>query len=238
MTINSRLKFVLTPLIVLASGCSANMQRIDSLERSLNDLRAFQAEQNEAIEALDKQVRQISGRLEELDYTQKRNVGGDLSSIKEDLSQLRKRIPPPSIVPASELEVDETWANNLPDEAKQPFLDAMMNLREGKFSEASAQLRGLSNQIEEGDKAGVILFWLGVANDGMEDDKGALRAYTESISRFPKNPRAAASLLRQAEALRRLGDKKTAQLSLQKLISDYPKSPEADRAREKMKSLR
>jgi hypothetical protein len=36
----------------------------------------------------------------------------------------------------------------------------------------------------------------------------------------------------------RLGDKKTSALSLRKLVDDYPKSPEASMAKDKLKELK
>jgi len=65
-----------------------------------------------------------------------------------------------------------------------------------------------------------------------------LRAYTEVATRFPKSNRAPTALYRQALVLVRLGDRKTATLSLRKLVDDYPKSPEAQMAKDKIKELK
>jgi TolA-binding protein len=111
-------------------------------------------------------------------------------------------------------------------------------IREGKFADSVSLLENASEQTQGSDKAGPVLFWLGVAHDGLLDNKGALRAYAESISQYPKSHRAPASLLRQSEVFVRLGDKKTAQLSLRKLIDDYPKSPEVVEARDRLKQLK
>jgi TolA-binding protein len=213
-------------------------KKVSKLERSMSDLRALQAEQAESLGSLDSQIKLIAGRMEELEFSQNRRMGSDLTALKDDLSALRKRIPPPPGVPTAELEADESWASTLPDETKRIFLDALGMLREGKFADAVPLLDNVVEQSRSTDKAGAALFWLGVAHDGALDNRSALRAYSEVVSLHPKSHRAPASLARQAEVFVRLGDRKTAQLSLQKLLEDYPKSPEAVEAKERLKQLK
>jgi TolA-binding protein len=173
-----------------------------------------------------------------LEFSSTRRLGSDLTALKDDLSALRKRIPPPPGVPIAELEADETWAKGLNDETQRMFLDSLGMIREGKFADAVSLLENASEQNQSSDNAGPILFWLGVAHDGLLDNKGALRAYAESVSLHPKSHRAPSSLLRQFEVFVRLGDKKTAQLTLRKLIDDYPKSPEVVEAKERLRQLK
>lgn len=232
----SRISITLT-LVVLLSGCAAQdlKQQVNRLERSLNDLRSFQAEQTETINSLDSQVRQLSGRVEELEFSQNKRLGTDISALREDLSSLRRRVPPPSVVPAEALESDEAWARSLPGESAQLLTDALTSLREGKFSDAITFLRNAEESLAGSDKVGVVLFWQGVAYDGMGEDKDALRSYFQVSSRAPKSSRAPLSLLRQAAVFTRLGDKKAAKDSLKKLVEGYPRSAEATEARAKMK---
>jgi TolA-binding protein len=223
--------------VFLLSGCATtDLQRsVSRLERSLNDLRAFQAEQTETINSLDSQVRQLSGRVEELEFAQNKKLGTDLSALKEDLSSLRRRVPPPSVVPSEALESDEAWAATLSAEPAQLMTDALGSIRDGKFSDALPLLRNAEEQLEGSDKVGVPLFWQGVAYDGLGEDKDALRSYYQVVSRTPKSPRAPTSLLRQAGVFNRLGDKKAAKDSLKKLVEDYPRAKEAAIAKEKLK---
>lgn len=229
-------------LALLAStvGCSSFDlgKKVARLERRIDDMSAFQQEQTETINSLDSQLKLLSGRLEELEFGQHKRVGSDLAAMKEDISALRRRVPPPTAVPVAELDADEVWANQLPAETAQIFMDALAALRDGRFADALPLLQSAAGQADSSDRAGVILFWQGVAYDGLSDNKGALRSYAEAVARFPKSPRAPASLARQAEVLVRLGDKQTARDSLKKLIKDYPKSPEATAAKERLKELK
>jgi TolA-binding protein len=233
-------RLALVLVVSLSTGCSVYDlgKKVSRLERNVSDLRALQAEQTESINSLDSQIKLIAGRLEELEFSQNKRLGTDLSALKDDLSALRKRMPPPAGVPIAELEADEAWAKDLPVDSGRIFLDGLALVREGKFADALPLLENAVEQTESTGKGGVILFWQGVANDGLLDNKGALRSYAEVLARYPKSHRAPASLLRQSDVFSRLGDKKTAQLSLKKLLEDYPKSPEAVEAKDKLKLLK
>jgi len=227
-------------IALLVNGCAGYDlgKKVTRLERSMNDMRAFQAEQTESINSIDSQVKLISGRIEELEFSQNKRLGTDLSAIRDDLSSLKKRVPPPTVVPIAELEADEVWANGLAADKAQIFMDALGCLRDGRFADALPLLQNATEYADTGDKAGVVLFWQGVAYDGLSDNRGALRSYAEVVARFPKSNRAPASLLRQASVLLRLGDKDTARDSLKKLIKDYAKSSEATVAKERLKELK
>jgi TolA-binding protein len=227
-------------VFVVLSGCSAYDlgKKVARLERSISDLRVLQSEQGDSLNSLDSQIKLLAGRLEELEFAQSRKIGTDITALKDDLSALRKRIPPPAGVPTAELEADEVWSNRLNDEVRKLFNDALGMIREGKFGDAVSLLENAAEQTEGTEYAGPVLFWLGVTFDGLLDNKGALRSYAASVSQYPKSHRAAASLLRQADVFVRLGDKKTAQLSLKKLIDDYPKAPEVVEAKERLRQMR
>lgn len=233
-------RILLVCILSLSSGCSVYDlgKKVSRLERSVSDLRQLQAEQTESINSLDSQIKLISGRVEELEFAQSKKLGSDLSALKDDLTALRKRIPPPPGVPTAELEADETWAKQLSEETGRIFLDGLALLREGKYADALPLFENASEQAESSGRAGPVLFWQGVAYDGLLDNKGALRSYAEVVGRYPKSHRAPASLMRQAEVFVRLGDKKTAQLSLKKLVDDYPKSPEAVEAKERLRQIK
>lgn len=225
-------------VIALVSGCAAGGGSIRSLERSIADIRAMQSEQTDALNSLDSQVRALSGRIEELEFAQNKRIGSEVSALKEDLSTLKRLVPPPAAVPLPELEADEAWASNLPAEQAQVFSDSLASIREGKFGDAMSGLKELSEGLGSSPKADKPLFWLGVANDGLAHNSEARAVYFEVSQRFPKSNRAPTSLYRLALLLNRTGDKKTAVLSLRSLIEKYPKSPEASMAKEKLKELK
>jgi TolA-binding protein len=225
-------------VIALFSGCAASGGSIKSLERNISDLRAMQSEQTDALNSLDSQLRALAGRVEELEFAQNKRIGSEVSALREDISSLKRLVPPPATVPVPELEADEAWASNLPAEQAQLFVDSLALIREGKFADALPGLKEVSERLGSSPKTAQPLFWQAVAHEGLTHHGEARGLYFEVSQRFPKSNRAPTSLYRLGLLLARSGDKKTATLSLRSLVEKYPKSPEASMAKDKIKELK
>lgn len=243
----SQVKTIISTTLVAASllvvGCqppgSQVRPEVDKIRRAVDDLRSTQADQGARLDSIQSEMRELAGRLEELEHSTDTKIGGDLSAIKRDVGNLSKRVPPPAIVPASALEMDEGITDDMPAEIGTPFAEALQKLREGNFDQALPLLQEAFDRAYASDSqfSPQVLFWSGVAHDGVGDHKNALKAYHEFLTRFGKNPRAPLALLRQASVFVRLGDTKIAKVTLKKLIADFPKSSEAFQAKDKLKSL-
>ncbi|NMC64159.1 MAG: tetratricopeptide repeat protein, partial [SAR324 cluster bacterium] len=201
----------------------------------------------------------LSGKVEELEYLIKRRtqspygqvegqgvgpgglggsggVQGYNSSNMEATGGGVKAVPP-SIVPLAPLEEDETFAKTLPANASRVFSQALSKIREGNFQESLSSLQQLIQQGEKTEWSANVLFWLGVTYDGLGEDKNALRAYNDLIVQFPRHKRVPLALYRQSQNLQRLGDKKSANLLLRKIVGEYPDTSEGARAKEDLKKF-
>lgn len=237
-----KIKILITlTLVLLLSACSDEMNKmkldIKRIDGGLTDLRGFQSEQTTKIADLETQVRELSGRIEELQYAQNQKLGNTLDTLKSDLSNLQRRVPPPAVVPVSLLEEDEGAVGKLPSEIATQVSTALQALREGKFDKSLGYWQEVLDLSVGTEWAALALFWTGVSYEGSGDNKKAMEAYHDLVTRYPKYARAAVVMNRQASLLIRSGDKKMAKLILNKLIADYPKSPEAARAKERLKEL-
>lgn len=226
---------------LLLCSCGEQMTKIKQdmgkLTQSMSDIRNYQAEQTTQLESLRSEVRDLTGRLDMIEHSQTSRIGSDISNLKNDLTTLRRRVPPPKLVPEGPLEADEVLVSSLPDEVGRLLNDSLQNLREGNYEVAVPALRSALDESAGKDWSANILFWLGVAYDGLNDNRNALASYHEIVSRFGKNPRAPMALSRQASVFLRLGDKSSAKLTLKKLIADYPKSDEVALAKDRLKNL-
>lgn len=238
---NRFLELVLVVTVSLGcAGCTENFVRQPELDRvstSLSDIRNLQATQTTQIAALENQLRQMVGRLEEMEHAQNTRVDSDLSALKNDLSNLQRRVPPPAIVPATALDEDEGGIQKLPEAMQAPMGEGFRALRSGSYAEALAHFKEAYDYGYGKDPSAIAGFWIGVAYDGLGSNREALTAYHDVATRFPKNRRTALALLRQGSVLVRLGDSKTAALTFKKIISEFPKTAEADRAKERLKDL-
>ena len=231
---------VLVALITLLCGCSFPRQflgRIDRLEGGLEDMRSVQAELTARVDALEDRARRISGRIEEVEFSQNQQFSGDVDTLKADLSRLQKRLPPPALVPLLALEVDETLAATLEPELSRIFTNELTRLRTGNYQLALPGLQSLVSSQLPVDIRARALFWTAVCYEGLTDNPKALAAYLSLANEFSSHERAPLALFRQASVLIRMRDMSTARLTLQKLIAQFPDSLEAKDAREKLKKL-
>ena len=226
-------------LISVISLCSCSTQRlddeIDGLKASLKDLRAVQAGQTTKISELEDEVRKITGSIQEVQYATDQKIGRTIENLQGDVSLLRKRVPPPTIVPDAELAKDQEALSGLPTELSGPVSQGLQSLREGNFERALAFWDESLDLAVGTDWEPQAIFWRTVTLEGLQRSPEAVQEYLGLVKRFPKYKRAPLALYRQGQLLLRLGDKKVARLSFVKLVSDYPKSPEAELARQALK---
>ena len=227
---------------VLLTSCTANQTMksdIAKLQRSVTDMRSFQSEQTSEIDSIRNELRGLVGRLENLEYIQRAQLGGSPTALVDNANSLRKKTPPP-IVPVEALEEDEvylTTAQGNPEALKR-FSDALRFIREGKFQEALPLLQEAASMNGNAEGTIQMIFWRGVACEGISDHICALGAYGQIVSLQAPHFRKPLALLRQGSVFLRMGDSKTAELTYRKLINDYPTSREASLAKEKLGDLR
>ncbi|MBX7143256.1 MAG: hypothetical protein K1X79_02285 [Oligoflexia bacterium] len=239
MQLNIRLvTFALAALLL--SACTPPVSKVEMgrVQNDIGDVRSNQAGISTQVSRLDADLRQLAGRVDEIEHALTRNTSqSEISALREEILRMQRRLPPPSIVPIAALEEDEEAALRFPEETAQPLAEALSAIRIGEFSKAAEQLEYARQSQPSSTASALITFWSAILFEGLADFRSALNAYYDFTQRFPKHSRAALVLLRQSSVLVRLGDQKTAGLVLKKLISEFPKSAEADRAKEKLKGL-
>lgn len=221
------------------SACSTQKleQDVENLQISLKDLRSLQADQTSKISALEEDLRKISGSIEEVQFATDQKIGRSIENLQGDVSLLRKRVPPPSIVPEAEFAKDEEGLGGLPSELSGPVAQGLQSLREANFERALAFWDESLDLAVGTDWEPLTLFWRTVTLEGLQRSPEAVQEYLSLVKRFPKYQRAPLALYRQGTLLQRMGDKKVSRLAFTKLIGDYPKSPEATQARQILSDL-
>ncbi len=242
-------RVLLISLLIVASGCVPQGQPskpLSPMKTEIDRLRELQIENNADLSALADEMRQLTGRVEELEFALLNRNGGNFpppnaenpgAQIENNVTMPNAAAFPPPIVPREALELDEQQLGTLPADLAQAYGDGLTKLREGQYPDAIALLRNAAEASLGQDWRANVLFWLGVSYDGLGDNRRALAAYNEVVSKYPKHPRTALALFREASVFIRLGDSRTAKVTYQKLLSDFPKSPEAIVAKERIKDL-
>jgi TolA-binding protein len=223
-------------------GCTANLQRdINSLNRDVNGIREYQADAKSQLASLAQEMRELRGRVEELEYG-KRATGGSgrrddaAEDLRGRLSSTRKNIEPPRIVPTDLIEQDEQEAfiGSLDEDVASRFQEGLLYIREGNFSQAITYLQSALDANAGKSTSGHILFWLGVSYEGVEETRNALRAYNDLVASYPRSERSPRALLRQGSIFSQIGDKEAAKITYTKVVKEYKDTAEAEEARRRM----
>jgi tol-pal system protein YbgF len=119
----------------------------------------------------------------------------------------------------------------------EDYRDGLRLVAAGQCEQAASKLRTFLRKNPKSDLADNAQYWIGECYYGQKDYNKAIIELNEVLLKYPKGDKVPAALLTLASAFADSGDKIDARLILQKLISDHPKSEEADRGRQKLQAL-
>jgi tol-pal system protein YbgF len=117
------------------------------------------------------------------------------------------------------------------------YRDGIHLVRVNQCDQAVPKLRAFLRKNPKSDLADNAQYWIGECYYGQKDYNKAIIELNEVLLKYSKGDKVPAALLTLASAFADSGDKIDARLILQKLISDHPKSDEADRGRQKLQTL-
>jgi len=85
------------------------------------------------------------------------------------------------------------------------------------------------------DLAANANYWIGETYYGEKNYEQAILSFQEVIKNYPQQPKVPSAMLKQALAFKAIKDTKSANYVLKKLVTGYPKSDEAKKAKELLK---
>ncbi len=286
---------ILTHLMcfLLLSGC-VSQSELTSLDTRLNELEIRNAEANKnsqmlksgldnredeeqalrhqaaslraKMDALNEEIRKLTGRIEETEYLIKRQTQLDAESvnIKEDkVDRLSKTVKsnddriyrieqylnfePSKQIPPTEKPAEKSTGKIAPVPAGQSkqelpedeiYRMAKQAFDQGDSDAARKKFQELIQRFPESERADNAQFWIGEIYYREKWYEKAILEYQKVIEKYPKGNKVPASLLKQGFAFYNLGDKSNSRLILEELIKKYPKSSEAKIAKDKVKDLK
>ncbi len=250
--------------LALMSGCatSADLQKV---RKELREARAMVADQQVAVDGLRRRMEVI--RAEVADKGKKPSGAAASQDVTLKLTELEARLalleqgnataPAESATPATDpgarSAVAPTPAPAAPpsnqelalakEEALQgarvdaDYRDAVQMIRQGQCSQAVPKLRDYIRRNAKAELADNAQFLIGSCYHSQRDFNRAIVELNEVLIKYPKGDKVPAALLTLADAFADSGDKLDARLILQKLVSEHPRSEEAERGRQKLQSL-
>lgn len=229
------LAILLPPLLLVnTAACSGGGKKVQELESDLSDIRSLQADYAADLTDLKTKLREVSGRLEEVEY----RVAGKTQQLQQTLEQFSRRVPPPAGVPEDLLNADDEAIGRNSSEAAQLFKSGLQMLRAGDFEGSIKAFDSFVQTYPDTAFTDNAFFWAGIAKTKLGLYDRAIVSFSEVFQRFPAEDRVAPALYYLAEAFLKLGSREDARLTLEKLISDHPKSSYAGLASKKMRDLK
>ena len=244
---------------VLKSGLDNREDEEQALRHQAASLRA-------KMDALNEEIRKLTGRIEETEYLLKRQTQLDAESvnIKEDkVDRLSKTVKsnddriyrieqylnfePSKQIPPTERPAEKSTAKRVPPpsgQSKQELPEdeiyrmAKQAFDQGDSEAARKKFQELIQRFPNSERADNAQFWIGEIYYREKWYEKAILEYQKVIEKYPKGNKVPASLLKQGLAFFNLGDKANSRLILEELIKKYPKSNEAKIAKDKVKDLR
>ena len=204
-------------------------KRLESQAGRLADLQA-------EVDALHVELQRVNGLNE--DATHQREQLHQLvtmmrSELELKLSNLDTRlaaltVAPPVVVPVPKGQVDT--------EAKDQYAAALKLIQqENRFADGRKGLQRFLRDHPKHELTVNAIYWIGEAYYGEKQFEKAILQFQDVIQKFSKHAKAPAAMLKQGLAFGALGEQATEKALLKKVLAEYPKSPEAKKAKTLLK---
>ena len=214
----------------MAQNDDAQRARVTELQGQLETARRGLLDLSGQIEALKSELAKMRGQNEQLarDLSDTQRKVTDQTAT--DDYRLRPLEPQMVSLVGKDFQADP--------EVKRQFDAAMGLIRRGDFNEATSAFTSFLTRFPASGFSDAVRFWLGNAQYGKRDYKGAIATFKAFVAANPDHPRAAESLLAIANCQIELKDTKSARKTLDDLQKAYPGSEAAKAAKERAAGLR
>jgi tol-pal system protein YbgF len=223
----------------MTRGDSLRRVERDSLARVLASVQATLAAEQNALVQIRGDIRsdlqavmQQLGSLQEL-------TGQSQQRLSELRSRLAAPVPAPAPVP-----VDTTGAAPPPAAAPtaggpgagQMYDLTLQQYRRGSFTTARLGFREFLRLYPDDEHAPDAYYYIG-ESFAAENPDSAAAVYQEVVKRYPNSPRAPSALYKLGLLAEQRGDKAAARTYYARVLAGYPRSDEANLARDKLQTL-
>jgi len=211
--------------------------QIQSLNDTLDELKARMARMEKALGDIQGQQQSISAALNNLPQqtgtpsgpAPVQNVAPSPSSPTPDQGAL----PPTSSVVAPVRSGPPAGGASVGDMYRTAYGDYIA----AKYPLASAEFQDLANAYPDDNLSGNAYFYMGEIDLRTQKPTAAVTMYNHVIEQFPDNVKVPAAHLHKAEAMISMKQNDKAALELRALIQRFPNSPEAVTARTKLATV-
>ncbi len=213
-----------------AEGIGGPVDRLAELGRR-------QAETQAGLDALRVEFQSVNGRMEDLGRANQQ-IQEDLSLTREDLglkiAALEERLGRPERSGGAGPAARET------EESPQALYEKGLRLvrNQDDLGRAREVFQTFLKRHPNHELAVNAHYWIGETWYGEKKYENAILQFQDVIQKYKGHPKAASALYKQALAFQALGDEKNARVLLQRVGTEYPKSEEAPKAKERLQGMK
>jgi tol-pal system protein YbgF len=182
----------------------------------------------------DTRVKNLEERLAKLEQDAK--TQSDLIKSREDeLKQLKETLQQATQKPEVDTSVDLSLAES--ENVRRDFDTGWRAFEKKDYRGAINRFKDFLKRNPKSKLAPSAQFWIGESHFALKEFDKAIVEYDEVRRRYAQSDKVAGALLREGSAFAELGEKLNARLVLQELVERFPQSPEAARAKQRLKAL-
>jgi tol-pal system protein YbgF len=207
----------------------AQLQR-DAAEQARNLLKA-QADIRQELQSVSALIEQLEGKLEDTNQ-RLAQLSQQIAATNQTLKMLRPAGDLPPAGSAAEPGASAELAD--PDSL---YRNAYNDYLRGSYDLAILGFRQYLESFGGTDLADNASYWIGESYYRQRKFQDAIREFDLVVSQYPNSDKVPSALLRKGYAFLELGEQSKGVVQLQNVIRRYPRSDEANLARQQLSSL-
>lgn len=216
------------------------LQRLDSLQQEVAQLRGLVEEQQHTIEGLKSRQRELYMDVDRRLLQMEREGGAHApASSTPPLGSASGggTLPLTTAGAGSAQDKPEPAAKDDKQQEREAYQQAFDMLRELRYAQATAAFRDFLKRYPQGSYAHIAQYWLGEAGYAQRDFRQAIKDYNSLLVNYPNSPKLPEAMLKMGYSHYELKEYEPARQVLEELIQQYPDSTEAGQARNLLKRI-
>jgi tol-pal system protein YbgF len=187
----------------------------------------------------DQRVKDLEGRVAKISETLKVQEAA-LRSRDEELKQLRESLQPAQNAVSSAAKSEVLVLDSATGESalvKKDYELGWQAMEKRDYRLAISRFKEFLKKHPKSNLADNAQYWIGESHYGLREFDQAIIEFDAVRRRYPQGDKVSAALLKQGYAFAELGEKVNARLLLQEVVEKFPETPEAARAKMRLKSI-
>lgn len=241
-SVTSRLEKAET--LLQGQGLMELATQMESIRSELSKLRGQNEVSTHEIENLQRKIKDfyvdLDGRLRRLDQ----RGGTTTTSTKSPAAtpNLNKQLTEePAAANASNTATSQTATanSNVPSAAETKMYDAAYALfKAGQYQPSMLAFQNFIKTYPNSSLLPSALYWVGNGFYNLKDYRSAITIQLRLVQQYSDSQKAPDALLNVASAYRMLKEKKNEKSTYEEILDKYPKSPAAEKAKERLTKLK